>query len=302
MILLTKNRGGTMGPYRIMVVDDSAFMRKIVSDLIEQDPSFKVEATARNGFEAVEKIAEFSPDLVTMDVEMPDMNGLEALKIIMERHPLPVIMLSGINEQGTRETIMALELGAFDFIRKPSSSTSSHDIEQVGRDLREQIAAAMLMKERRAAREAIQIIEKELLSPIPQELFKPLTPLKSRNVPSVVKKPVKTDIVRNGGTTKKVDSQEGSVHKPLSPSTRRNPDESLTKINPVLEELRDYIGQIVGRTSKKDKPDPISQRKRQELTTKMNPSDLLTSKVESKDMVARNEIGPSTHTSFPQIW
>ena len=173
MILLTKNRGGTMGPYRIMVVDDSAFMRKIVSDLIEQDPSFKVEATARNGFEAVEKIAEFSPGLVTMDVEMPDMNGLEALKIIMERHPLPVIMLSGINEQGTRETIMALELGAFDFIRKPSVSTSSHDIEQVGRDLREQIAAAMLMKERRAAREAIQSREKELLSPIPQECLSP---------------------------------------------------------------------------------------------------------------------------------
>ena len=132
-------------------------------------------------------------------------------------------------------------------------------------------------------------------------MSKPLTPLKSRNVSSVDKKPVKTDIVRNGGTTKKVDSLEGSVHKPLSPSTRRNPDESLTKINPVIEELRDYVGQIVGRTSKKDKPDPISQRKRQELTTKMSPSDLLTSKVESKDMVARNEIGPSTHTSFTDL-
>lgn len=301
MILLTKNRGGTMGPYRIMVVDDSAFMRKIVSDLIEQDPSFKVESTARNGFEAVEKIADFSPDLVTMDVEMPDMNGLEALKIIMERHPLPVIMLSGINEQGTRETIMALELGAFDFIRKPSASTSSHDIEQVGRDLREQIAAAMLMKERRAAREAIQLREKELLSSIPQELFKPLTPLKSRNVPSVVKKPVKTDIVRNGGTTKKVDSQEASVHKPLPPSSRRKSDESLSKTNPILAEVQDYIGQIVGRTSKKDKPDLISQRTRQELTKKMNPSDLLSSKEESKDMVVRNEIGPSTHTTFTDL-
>ncbi|WP_110933100.1 protein-glutamate methylesterase/protein-glutamine glutaminase [Paenibacillus bouchesdurhonensis] len=144
--------------YRIMVVDDSAFMRKIVSDLIEQDPAFKVIGTARNGREAIEQIAVLSPDLVTMDVEMPELNGLDALKIIMERHPLPVIMLSGINEQGMRETIMALELGAFDFIRKPSASTNTHDIGQVRRELHEQIRTAMLMKERKAAREsAIQI-------------------------------------------------------------------------------------------------------------------------------------------------
>ncbi|MEF2965193.1 chemotaxis response regulator protein-glutamate methylesterase [Paenibacillus sp. M1] len=139
-------------PYRVMVVDDSAFMRKIVSDLIEQDPDFKVEGTARNGREAVELIEKLSPDLVTLDVEMPELNGLDALKVIMKRHPLPVIMLSGINEQGMRETIMALELGAFDFIRKPSASTSSHDIEQVGKELREQMRAAMAAKERREAR------------------------------------------------------------------------------------------------------------------------------------------------------
>ncbi|MGZ7444426.1 protein-glutamate methylesterase/protein-glutamine glutaminase [Paenibacillus sp. TH7-28] len=141
-------------PYRVLVVDDSAFMRKIVTDLIEQDPDFKVEATAKNGREAIEQIAGLKPDLVTMDVEMPEMNGLDALKVIMKEHPLPVIMLSGINEQGMRETIMALELGAFDFIRKPSASTSSHDIAQVGRELREQMRGAMLAAERKAAREA----------------------------------------------------------------------------------------------------------------------------------------------------
>ncbi|MUG45577.1 protein-glutamate methylesterase/protein-glutamine glutaminase [Paenibacillus woosongensis] len=141
-------------PYRIMVVDDSAFMRKIVSDLIEQDPDFQVIGTARNGREAIEQIGLLSPDLVTMDVEMPELNGLDALKIIMERQPLPVIMLSGINEQGMRETIMALELGAFDFIRKPSASTSSHDIRQVKLELHEQIRTAMQMKERKAARES----------------------------------------------------------------------------------------------------------------------------------------------------
>lgn len=145
-----------------MVVDDSAFMRKIISDLIEEDPLFKVEATAKTGKEAVEKITTLSPDLVTMDVEMPDMNGLVALKIIMELHPLPVIMLSGINEQGMKETIMALEEGAFDFIRKPSASTSSYDITQVGRDLRNKISSALQMKERKVARQKEQLREKEI--------------------------------------------------------------------------------------------------------------------------------------------
>lgn len=100
-----------MKPYKVLVVDDSAFMRKIISDLIENDANFQVTATASNGREAIEKVNQLSPDLVTMDVEMPEMNGLEALKIIMAQRPLPVIMLSGINEQGMKETIMALESG-----------------------------------------------------------------------------------------------------------------------------------------------------------------------------------------------
>lgn len=151
-------------PYQVMVVDDSAFMRKIVTDLIEQDSAFKVVGTAKNGLEAIELIETLSPDVVTMDVEMPELNGLEALKLIMKKHPLPVIMLSGINEQGMQETIMALELGAFDFIRKPSVSTSSHDIEEVGRQLREQIRAAMLALERKKAR--MSAVEKMIADPV----------------------------------------------------------------------------------------------------------------------------------------
>ncbi|UQZ32098.1 chemotaxis response regulator protein-glutamate methylesterase [Paenibacillus sp. PK3_47] len=140
-----------MGPYKVLVVDDSAFMRKIISDLIENDPEFQVTATAANGREAVEKVKQLSPDLVTMDVEMPEMNGLEALKVIMGQRPLPVIMLSGINEEGMKETIMALESGAFDFIRKPSIS-SSQDIIAVGESLREQMKEAMLARQQREAR------------------------------------------------------------------------------------------------------------------------------------------------------
>lgn len=82
---------------------------------------------------------------------MPEMNGLEALKIIMASDPLPVIMLSGINEEGMKETILALEWGAFDFIRKPSI-TNSQDIMGVGESLREQMKEAMMAREQREAR------------------------------------------------------------------------------------------------------------------------------------------------------
>ncbi|ASA22243.1 protein-glutamate methylesterase/protein-glutamine glutaminase [Paenibacillus donghaensis] len=140
-----------MKPYKVLVVDDSAFMRKIISDLIEQDQNFQVTATAANGREALDKVNRLSPDLVTMDVEMPEMNGLEALKILMAEHPLPVIMVSGINEEGMKETILALEWGAFDFIRKPSIS-SSQDITAVGESLREQMNEAMLARQQREAR------------------------------------------------------------------------------------------------------------------------------------------------------
>lgn len=140
-----------MTTYKILVVDDSPFMRKIISDLIETDPLFHVIDTANNGREAAKKVVELKPDVVTMDVEMPEMNGLEALKIIMSQRPLPIIMLSGINEQGMRETIMALENGAFDFIRKPSVS-NSQDIEEVGQQLRRQLHTAVHALERNRKR------------------------------------------------------------------------------------------------------------------------------------------------------
>lgn len=134
-----------MAPYRVLVVDDSAFMRKIISDLIVQDPQFTIVATAGNGKEAVEAVAEWKPDAVTLDLEMPLMNGIEALQLIMKSNPIPVIMLSGISEANTKETIKALQFGAFDFIRKPSS-TVSNDIHQVGENLLEKLRIAVLTK------------------------------------------------------------------------------------------------------------------------------------------------------------
>lgn len=147
-----------MAPYRILVVDDSAFMRKIISDLIVQDPQFTIVATAENGEEAIQSVTKWKPDAVTLDLEMPLMNGLEALQHIMKDSPIPIIMLSGISEDNTRDTIKALQYGAFDFIRKPSS-VISHDINQVGELLLEKLKIAVLTKRHQPV---IQIQETEL--------------------------------------------------------------------------------------------------------------------------------------------
>ncbi|MFD1952656.1 chemotaxis response regulator protein-glutamate methylesterase [Paenibacillus thailandensis] len=137
-----------MEPYRILVVDDSPFMRAIFSDLITRDSEFAVIGTAGNGEEAVEAVKRLKPDAVTLDLEMPLMNGLEALQIIMKESPTPVIMLSGISEQNMRETIKALQHGAFDFIRKPTSAVSD-DIQQVGELLIEKLKMAVMTQRKR---------------------------------------------------------------------------------------------------------------------------------------------------------
>lgn len=113
-----------MRTYNVLVVDDSIFMRKIITDLITEDPQFRVIGTAKNGIEAVEMVKTLKPDAITMDIEMPLMNGLDALKKIMSEQPTPVIMLSSLTQEGARETIIALERGAVDFVGKPSGSIS----------------------------------------------------------------------------------------------------------------------------------------------------------------------------------
>ena len=106
---------------RVLVVDDSAFMRRVITDIINEEESFEVVDTARNGKEAVEKVKALHPDVVTLDVEMPVMDGLDALERIMEECPVPVLMLSSITKEGADATIRSLELGAIEFITKPSS-------------------------------------------------------------------------------------------------------------------------------------------------------------------------------------
>jgi two-component system, chemotaxis family, protein-glutamate methylesterase/glutaminase len=131
-----------MSQFRILVVDDSMFMRRIISDAISEDPAFQVIGTAKNGKEAVALTKQLSPDAVTMDLEMPELNGLEALQQIMAECPTPVVMLSSLTEEGAKETIRALELGAIDFVRKPSGSISL-DLYKVKQLLHEKLHIAV---------------------------------------------------------------------------------------------------------------------------------------------------------------
>ncbi|MGE5397861.1 MAG: protein-glutamate methylesterase/protein-glutamine glutaminase [Chitinophagales bacterium] len=130
-----------MSRIRVLVVDDSAFMRKVISDIISRQLDMEVVGTASNGMEALDAIKEIKPDVVTMDVEMPVLNGLEALPVIMKEEPLPVIMLSRLTQSGADATLKALQEGAFDFVPKPSGSNSL-DINMVATELVGKIRAA----------------------------------------------------------------------------------------------------------------------------------------------------------------
>ncbi len=107
-----------MQQYGVLVVDDSAFMRRAISKILESDEQFFTLDVARNGQEAVEKVQRLRPDVVTMDVEMPEMNGLQALKQIQNVSPVPVVMLSSFTDAGTQAALDAMELGAVDFFLK----------------------------------------------------------------------------------------------------------------------------------------------------------------------------------------
>ncbi len=110
-----------MKPINIIVVDDSAFMRKSISIMLESDEQIKVIATAKDGEEGFNLVKQYRPDLVTMDIEMPKMDGITALQKIMKECPVPVLMISSLTTEGAEATLKALEYGAVDFIPKELS-------------------------------------------------------------------------------------------------------------------------------------------------------------------------------------
>jgi two-component system chemotaxis response regulator CheB len=109
---------------KVLIVDDSAFARRTLTKILEQDPRIQVIGTAWDGREALEKIQKLKPDVVTLDIVMPKMTGLEALDVIIKDMPTPVIVVSSLNPEVIKETLVALERGAIDFILKPAELPS----------------------------------------------------------------------------------------------------------------------------------------------------------------------------------
>ncbi len=125
---------------RVLVVDDSALMRKLIPQMLEADPSIEVVGTAMDGNFCLKKIEELQPNVVTLDLQMPGMNGIDTLKEIMRRQPLPVIVVSSHSTEGASITFKALGLGAFDFVTKPQDA--SVHMAETARELIAKIKAA----------------------------------------------------------------------------------------------------------------------------------------------------------------
>ena len=136
-----------MGKIKVLVVDDSAFMRKAIREILESDPQIEVIGVARNGKEAVEKVKELKPDVVTLDINMPVMDGKEALKIIMEENPVPVVVVSSLTTEEAPITMELLDMGAFDYVPKPSG-TISLDIHKVADEIISKVKQAYRSRHR----------------------------------------------------------------------------------------------------------------------------------------------------------
>lgn len=134
-----------MQPYKVLIVDDSPLMRQLLTQIISSDPDLEVIGTASDPFIARRKIKALHPDVLTLDVEMPRMDGLTFLEKLMRGHPMPVVMISSLTEHGAETTLRALSLGAVDYIAKPKLDVSNGTIEQSA-DIVAKVKAAARVK------------------------------------------------------------------------------------------------------------------------------------------------------------
>jgi two-component system chemotaxis response regulator CheB len=117
-------------PFKVLIVDDSALMRQLLTKILNSDPQLEVVGTAGDPFVAREKILALKPDVLTLDIEMPRMDGLTFLEKLMRGHPMPVIMISSLTDKGADTTLRALSLGAVDYVSKPKLDVTNGTIEQ----------------------------------------------------------------------------------------------------------------------------------------------------------------------------
>ena len=132
-------------PIRVLIVDDSALVRKLLHQILEADPEIEVVGTATDPYAAREKIKKLKPNVLTLDVEMPKMDGITFLRNLMRLHPMPVVMLSCMTEKGASIALQALELGAIDFISKPKTDLN-HNLELYSEEIISKLKIAVNAK------------------------------------------------------------------------------------------------------------------------------------------------------------
>lgn len=135
---------------RVLIVEDSAFMRKVLHDIIAADPALEVAGQARDGREAVSLAESLQPDVITMDVNMPHLDGLGATELIMTQNPRPIVIVSSESRDGAASTLRALELGAVDFVPKPTNGIDL-DMQNVGQELTRKLKMAAKVRVVRTA-------------------------------------------------------------------------------------------------------------------------------------------------------
>jgi two-component system chemotaxis response regulator CheB len=162
---------------QVLIIDDSALMREILTEILSRDPSLEVVGTATDPYIAREKIMRLSPDVVTLDVEMPRMDGLTFLEKLMRAHPLPVVMVSSLTERGCETTLRALELGATDFVAKPKLNVQTGTM---------QLAQEIVDKVKAAARAKVRVSRRLPALPPEPRIAQPLAALSFRATHKVV--------------------------------------------------------------------------------------------------------------------
>ncbi len=170
---------------KVLIVDDSALMRKSIKEIIMTDSGLEVVGTARDGQDAIEKVQDLKPDVVTMDINMPVMDGLTSLQYILSEYPeTPVLMISSLTAEGALTTFEALELGAFDYVTKPSGTVSSN-LHVVGREIIQKVKLAYKSVNKKNIRDRVAR-RSNYLSPRIAEPLKTRRPQKGSELTKVV--------------------------------------------------------------------------------------------------------------------
>lgn len=158
---------------RVLVVDDSSFMQRRMTELLQRDGDLVVAGTARDGADAIRRAAELKPDVITMDIHMPRMDGLLAIEHIMRTQPRPIVVVSSFVRSGSAAAIAALEHGAIELVQKPSEGGISLDLAQVADDLLRKVRTAARVRVVRSARLPAAPVPAPTATPSPQSHERP---------------------------------------------------------------------------------------------------------------------------------